>query len=129
MEASEYYSHSSRITARGTSINASPPSFNGLTRIFCPANIIPRYDLSAVEKIEQGNASPTEAGQLSLVPKYVISLGDLHVRTTTQYPKLLAESATVAEFMDYHVNINVGNAALLAWILTSHIELRDHAEE
>lgn len=104
---------------------------NRLTSILCPtAGAARGEELSGlVSEIRLGTPLMGEAEPLRRVPKYVIPLGTLQLRTGGRYPDIWRSRDFITETMDYHIMIDVGNQALPVWILTSRIQLRDHVEE
>lgn len=104
-------------------------SDNLLTSILCPAVAMPQEEQSELVEMIEEREPWLVPSAVRRVPRYVIPLGTLQVRTTDRYPHLCHDPDPITETMDYYIMLDITVAAVSVWILTARIQLKEHDRE
>ncbi len=99
---------------------------SSLPLISCPSNSgddtfrpkCPLYQL-------RGLISEPLSSHPRVIPKYVIRLGQLEVRTSSRYPECYEEPETITECTDYEVMIDAESDDMPVWLFVSQPQLED----
>ncbi|KAI7775684.1 hypothetical protein LA080_006467 [Diaporthe eres] len=123
------------------SLHLHPGTSVGLDRIYCRDNLAPTPDdptpwrrrANPLHKVRYRKPLPDDPAQEQgpTLPKHIIVLGNLAVRTSFREPwdSLVAPGETPpTEDTDYLVAIDAGHEDIPVWLIVSRSSLRDRAE-